>query len=193
MNKSVRLWISVEQGSFATGVAAEFPGVPQRYCDNHFLRDLAKPELEAHSHSKVQIRFKVRRLQKIEQAVLRRQIAEALTSHVQDDHAATVTVIGRLRTRLLPNPIRPAPFCSSIVNLYEELSITNRYILQPPDLLMAAALKRFAIIQRNTMQKLRLAHKQLGRPADCIDRGFEHPNTMRPSPVVEDIDKVTAP
>ena len=44
-----------------TGIAAEFPGVPHRYCDNHFLRDLAKPVLEADSHAKVQMRHKVRR------------------------------------------------------------------------------------------------------------------------------------
>ena len=37
---------------FVTGIAAEFPGVPHRYCDNHFLRDLAKPVLEGDSHSK---------------------------------------------------------------------------------------------------------------------------------------------
>ena len=35
-----------------TGVAAEFPNVPHRYCDNHFLRDVAKPVLEADSHAK---------------------------------------------------------------------------------------------------------------------------------------------
>ena len=56
-----------------TGIAAEFPGVPHRYCDNHFLRDVAKPVLEADSHAKVQMRRKVRGLRKIEQAVLKRQ------------------------------------------------------------------------------------------------------------------------
>ena len=63
-----------------TGIAAEFPDVPHRYCDNHFLRDLAKPVLEADSHAKVQMRTKVRGLRKIEQAVLKRQKAEAVAS-----------------------------------------------------------------------------------------------------------------
>ena len=27
------------------GIVAEFSGVPHRYCDNHFLRDVAKPVL----------------------------------------------------------------------------------------------------------------------------------------------------
>ena len=59
MNKTVSLWISDKQDAFVTGIAAEFPGVPHRYCDNHFLRDLAKPVLEADSHAKVQMRHKV--------------------------------------------------------------------------------------------------------------------------------------
>src|SRR5262249_44323656 len=56
----VGLWISDKQDAFVTGIAAEFPDVPHRYCDNHFLRDLAKPVLEADSHAKVQMRKKVR-------------------------------------------------------------------------------------------------------------------------------------
>jgi len=63
--------------SFVTGIAAEFPAVPHRYCDNHFLRDLAKPVLEADSHAKVQMRKKVRGLRQIEQAVLQRRSVEA--------------------------------------------------------------------------------------------------------------------
>src|SRR5437764_6340342 len=66
----VRCWISDKQDAFVTGIAAEFPGVPHRYCANHFLRDLAKPVLEADSHAKVQMRKKVRGLRGIEQSVL---------------------------------------------------------------------------------------------------------------------------
>jgi hypothetical protein len=72
----VGLWVSDKQDAFVTAIAAEFPDVPHRYCDNHFLRDLAKPVLEADSHAKVQMRKKVRGLRTIEQAVLRRQKAE---------------------------------------------------------------------------------------------------------------------
>src|SRR3954468_9392803 len=73
---SVGLWMSDKQEAFVTGIAAEFPDVPHRYCDNHFLRDLAKPVLEADSHAKVRMRKKVRGLRTIEQAVLRRPKAE---------------------------------------------------------------------------------------------------------------------
>jgi hypothetical protein len=70
LGKPVALWISDKQDAFVTGIAAEFPAVPHRYCDNHFLRDLAKPVLEADSHAKVQMRKKVRGLRGIERSVL---------------------------------------------------------------------------------------------------------------------------
>jgi hypothetical protein len=71
----VRCWLSDKQDAFVTGVAAEFPGVPHRYCANHFLRDLAKPVLEADSQAKVQMRKKVRGLRDIERHVLAEQAA----------------------------------------------------------------------------------------------------------------------
>src|SRR4051794_31533661 len=75
LGQTVALWISDRQDAFVTGIAAEFPDVPHRYCDNHFLRDVAKPVLEADSQAKVQMRKKVRGLRKIEQAVLKDQRA----------------------------------------------------------------------------------------------------------------------
>ena len=73
LDKTVVLWVSDKQDAFVKGIAAEFPGVTHRYCDNHFLRDVAKPVLEADSHAKVQMRRKVRGLRKIEQAVLKHE------------------------------------------------------------------------------------------------------------------------
>ena len=73
LGKSVALWISDKQHAFVTGIRAEFPGVPHRYCANHFLRDLAKPVLEADSHAKVQMRKKIRGLRGIERSVLKRR------------------------------------------------------------------------------------------------------------------------
>ena len=67
----VRLWMSDKQDAFVTTIAKEFPGVPHRYCGNHFLRDLAKPMLELDSHAKVQMRGKIRGLRGIERAVLK--------------------------------------------------------------------------------------------------------------------------
>src|SRR4051812_22037705 len=77
LGKPVALWLSDKQDAFVTGIAAEFPDVPHRYCDNHSLRDLAKPVTDADSHAKVGMRKKVRGLRAIEQAVLARPKAEA--------------------------------------------------------------------------------------------------------------------
>jgi hypothetical protein len=38
LGKPVGLWLSDKQDAFVTGIAAEFPNAPHRYCDNHFLR-----------------------------------------------------------------------------------------------------------------------------------------------------------
>jgi hypothetical protein len=73
LGKRVVLWVSDKQDAFVTGIAAEFPGVPHRYCANHFLRDLAKPVLDADSHTKVRMRKKVRGLRTIEQTVLKQR------------------------------------------------------------------------------------------------------------------------
>src|SRR3954451_3913724 len=91
LGKPVGLWMSDKQEAFVKAIAAEFPDVPHRYCDNHFLRDVAQPVLEADSHAKVQMRKKVRGLRKIEQAVLKQQGAQASEHIVPDDPTATVT------------------------------------------------------------------------------------------------------
>jgi len=59
LGKPVRLWMSDKQAAFVRGIAAEFPGLPHRYCANHFLRDVAKPVLVADSHARVQMRRRV--------------------------------------------------------------------------------------------------------------------------------------
>jgi hypothetical protein len=70
LGKPVRGWMSDKQNAFVSGVRAVFPDTPHRYCANHFLRDAAKPVLEADSHAKVQMRRKVRGLRNIERRIL---------------------------------------------------------------------------------------------------------------------------
>lgn len=70
LERPVAGWMSDKQDAFVQGIAAVFPGTPHGYCKNHFLRDLAKPVLDADSHAKVQMRRKVRGLRSIQQAVL---------------------------------------------------------------------------------------------------------------------------
>ena len=85
LGKPVVLWITDRQDAFVTAIAAEFPGVAHRYCDNHFLRDVAKPVLDADSHAKVQMRKKVRGLRGVEQAVLQRQRPSPPTTNASAD------------------------------------------------------------------------------------------------------------
>ena len=66
----MRLWMLDKQDAFVQGIAAECPGVPHRYCANHFLRDVAKPVLEADSRAKVKMRHTIRGLRTIEREVL---------------------------------------------------------------------------------------------------------------------------
>ena len=75
--KPVRVWMSDKQDAFVKAIAEEFSGTPHRYCQNHFMRDLAKPVLEMDSRAKVKMRRKVRGLRAIERRVLedRRQTA----------------------------------------------------------------------------------------------------------------------
>ncbi len=82
LDKPVRVWMSDKQDAFVTAIADEFVGTPHRYCQNHFLRDLAQPVLDMDSRAKVKMRRKVRGLRAIERRVLeeRRQAAAPCAS-----------------------------------------------------------------------------------------------------------------
>ena len=151
LNKTVALWISDKQDAFVTGIAAEFPSVPHRYCDNHFLRDLAKPVLEADSHAKVQMRRKVRGLRKIEQAVLKQQGAKASKSLAEDNPEATTTVIvGPANAPSAESDSASAvvlDYCAAVRGI---LNDDQGGPLHPPGLRMAEALEEVReSIQRN--------------------------------------------
>ncbi len=125
LGKPVALWLSDRQDAFVTGIAAEFPDVPHRYCDNHFLRDVAKPVLEADSHAKVQMRRKVRGLRKIEQAVLKRQKAEAREDLGPDDPRSNRHGDrGAGEHAFLSGRFRRAPWCSTIARRCVAFSTT---------------------------------------------------------------------
>ena len=111
---TVGLWISDKQDAFVTGIAAEFPDVPHRYCDNHFLRDLAKPVSEADSHAKVQMRRKVRGLRKIEQAVLQRQGAGAPEGRAAEAVPETAAVTDPVPTAADPAGSVVLDYCAAV-------------------------------------------------------------------------------
>jgi hypothetical protein len=151
LGKPVGLWLSDKQDAFVTGIAAEFPDVTHRYCDNHFLRDVAKPVLEADSHAKVQMRKKVRGLRKIEQAVLKRHAAETTKSVAEDDPEATMTVVVGPANMPCPEADSASAvvldYCAAVRGI---LNNDQGGPLQPPGLRMAKALNDVrASIQRN--------------------------------------------
>jgi hypothetical protein len=136
----VGLWVSDKQDAFVKGIAAEFPDVPHRYCDNHFLRDVAKPVLEADSHAKVQMRAKVRGLRTIEHAVLQRQKAETKGDSTPDAPEATGTATAA--ADLAPAVGEPAgsvvlDYCAAVRGI---LNDDQGGPLEPPGLRMAEAL-----------------------------------------------------
>jgi hypothetical protein len=176
LDKPVALWMSDKQDAFVKGIAAEFPDTPHRYCDNHFLRDVAKPVLDADSNAKVQMRRKVRGLRKVEQAVLQRQKAETMEDLGPDDPRATFTMIaGPADT--------PASAVDSVGAVVLDYCAAVRGILNndqggplyPPSLQMADALKDVReSIQRNLGErKGGFAEEQLSRLVGCITSGLD--------------------
>jgi hypothetical protein len=150
LGKPVALWLSDKQDAFVTGIAAEFPEVPHRYCANHFLRDRAKPVLEADSHAKVQMRTKVRGLRTIEQAVLRRP--KAVTGDDLTPEVPHATVTTTAAADLPPATVDPAgdvvlDYCAAVRGI---LNDDQGGPLHPPGLRMAEALSEVQeSIQRN--------------------------------------------
>ena len=147
----VGLWMSDKQDAFVKGIAAEFPDVPHRYCDNHFLRDLAKPVLEADSHAKVQMRKKVRGLRTIEQAVLKRR-----KTATKEELAPPIPEAAGTAADPAPAAADPAgavvlDYCATVRGI---LNDDQGGPLHPPGLRMAEALNEVQeSIQRNLRTK----------------------------------------
>ena len=164
LGKPVALWISDRQDAFVTGIAAEFPDVPHRYCDNHFLRDVAKPVLEADSRAKVQMRRKVRGLRTIEQAVIQRQKAGTREDLGPDDPEAPVTArVGP--ANLPPAVVDPAgsvvlEYCAAVRGI---LNDDQGGPLHPPGVRMAEALTE--------------VHESLQRDLDAKKGGSQRSNS----------------
>lgn len=152
LGTSVGLWMSDKQEAFAKGIAVEFPEVPHRYCDNHFLRDLARPVLEADSHAKVRMRKEVRGLRTIEQAVLQRQVAEDGRTPEAADAGAPAPVAAALPLAVVDAADAVVlDYCAAVRGV---LNDDQGGPLEPPGLRMAAALTEVrASIERNLDEK----------------------------------------
>jgi len=141
LEKPVRLWMSDKQAAFVRGIATTFPGVPHRYCANHFLRDVAKPVLAADSHAKVQMRRKVRGLRSIEREVGATQRLAVLAPEA--DETAPVDSL----QAAAPSPNVALDYCAAVRGI---LNDDHGGPLHPPGLRMAEALGEVqASLQRN--------------------------------------------
>jgi len=165
LGKPVRLWMSDKQDAFVKAIATEFPKVPHRYCQNHFLRDVAKPMLEQDSHAKVKMRNKVRGLRAIERDVLaeRRDQAQAETAPPAVAATAAAVEPGRAKADAAPVPARPddagdvvLDYCACVRGI---LNDGQGGPLHPPGLRMAEALGEV----RESLQK-NLDAKKGGAP-----------------------------
>jgi len=146
LEKPVRLWMSDKQAAFVRGIATEFPGVPHRYCANHFLRDVAKPVLAADSHAKVEMRRKVRGLRTIERevcATLRPAEPSTLAPEGEGGEAAPVA----MAQATAPSPAVVLDYCAAVRGI---LNDDHGGPLHPPGLRMAEALGEVhTSLQRN--------------------------------------------
>jgi len=157
LGKPIRLWLSDKQDAFVTGIAAEFPGVPHRYCVNHFLRDVAKPILEADSHAKVKMRSKVRGLRAIEREVLQQQqLTVEPAPPLIPDVVAPAAEIVVTAAAMVTDPAAAAAavvldYCTAIRGI---LNDDQGGPLHPPGLRMAEALGEVRqSLQRNLQAK----------------------------------------
>ena len=188
LGKTVGLWISDKQDAFVTGIATEFPGVPHRYCDNHFLRDVAKPILAADSHSKVQMRRKVRGLRKVEQAILEHQHQAAEASPVANDSQ-----------EMIPASVDSAhdvvlDYCAAVRGV---LNDDQGGPLHPPGLRMAEALGEVRdSIQRNLDEKKggsRKPNSADSATASTEDWTMSEPSKRRSAPTSRKLPKSPRP
>ena len=148
----VRLWMSDKQDAFVKTIAKEFPGVPHRYCGNHFLRDLAKPMLELDSHAKVQMRSKIRGLRGIEREVLRSRAAHGAEQDERERLSPTVTFeITGLGVVL--------DYCAAVRGIIND---SQGGPLRPPGMRMAEALGE---VKQSLHRNVRL--KKGGRQSRC--------------------------
>jgi hypothetical protein len=178
LNMPVRGWVSDKQEAFVVTIAEEFPGVPHRYCNNHFLRDLAKLVLEQDSHAKVQMRSKIRGLRTIEKAML-----------VEGDRPAQdADALNREQRRYAAQIV--LDYCAAVRGI---LNDNHGGPLTPPGWRMAEALESVCqSLERNVRQPTTPISSPLKRLHDCIQRGLSiyHQEKAHIGGYVKDIKQV---
>jgi hypothetical protein len=140
----VRMWMSDKQDAFVKTIASVCPGVPHRYCGNHFLRDLAKPVLELDSHAKVQMRGKIRGLRGIEREVLKERAAAPASQNNKRKRAALVAATAPHGLDVVLD------YCAAVRGIIND---SQGGPLRPPGLRMSEALGE---VRKSLQRNLRL-------------------------------------
>jgi hypothetical protein len=149
----VRRWMSDKQDAFVKTIASVCPGVPHRYCRNHFLRDLAKSMLELDSHAKVKMRGKIRGLRGIERDVLKAQAATRVSQAKARKRAVLMAASAPHGLAIVLD------YCATVRGI---LNDSQGGPLRPPGLRMSEALGE---VRTSLRRNLRL--KKGGRPKRC--------------------------
>lgn len=155
----VRMWISDKQDAFVTSIASVCPGVPHRYCGNHFLRDVAKPMLEWDSQAKVQMRRKIRGLRAIEREVLKERKESQTRSNRDAQPLASPTVTTSEEREVVLD------YCAAVRGI---LNDSQGGPLCPPGVRMSEAL---GDVRRSLQRNLRLKKGGAVKPGWNDSRG----------------------
>ncbi|MCP4170606.1 MAG: hypothetical protein GY758_07535, partial [Fuerstiella sp.] len=158
LSTPVRGWVSDKQQAFAVSIAAEFPNVPHRYCDNHFLRNPADGMLEKDSRAKVRMRRKVRGLRTIEKEIL----AESDRPHQEAD------TLSREHRKYAMQIV--LDYCAGVRGV---LNDNHGGPFNPPGWRMAQALEAVSdSVGRNSEKPPTPVSDKLKRSDECIRRGL---------------------
>jgi hypothetical protein len=138
------MWMSDKQDAFVKTIVSVCPGVPHRYCSNHFLRDLAKPVLELDSHAKVQMRGKIRGLRGIEREVLKERAAAPASQDNDQKPSALMAVTAPHGLDVVLD------YCAAVRGIIND---SQGGPLRPPGLRMSEAL---GDVRKSLQRNLRL-------------------------------------
>jgi hypothetical protein len=179
---NVVLWISDKQDAFLKCVATEFPGVPHRYCENHFFRDLAKPVLDLDSTAKTKMRAKIRGLRALEREVLeaREAAARPASAGRNDNHGGPAHPAG---LRML----------EALGDVQKSLARVAAYGKSGPEIDLLARLKGFidrgVDDQRESFTRVRQYTRQVRQVMDFLTREADLPLVKRKSRFAAKLDE----
>jgi hypothetical protein len=120
---TVRSWMSDKQAAFLFGIKNEFPKSIHRYCQNHFIRDLADSMSDIDSKAKVQMRKKVRGLRTLEKAILASVRSEELKQNEANVVLDYCTVIKGVLNDNKGGPLNPTGYrmYNALQEVYDSL------------------------------------------------------------------------